>query len=250
MNKILPSLDDAAEELRRLATAAEPAIHARPGLARSILDLARSHRRTRRLGTAAASVGGGFVVLATLAAATLLGQAEYFTLTQPSTNMESTVRMGERVVFSKNLSPARGDVVVVRLVDNGHEYDSIMRVVALAGDTIGCPADATGRCEAIAVNGVTMPEDYLGTTVTDPFPTSTVPAHMIFVLGDNRPQANDSRSIGPVKLADVTGVAINIRNRDGQTRAVPGAPAHDGPGDRDNVDPAPPVPPAGVSEPR
>ncbi|MFU8872303.1 signal peptidase I [Micromonospora sp. SL4-19] len=250
MNTILPTSEPAAEELRRLAAAAEPALRARPDLARTVLNLARHQRRRRRLGRAAASVGGGFVVLTTLAAATLLGRAEYFTVPQPSQNMESTVRVGERVVFSKKLLPARGDVVVVKLAENGHEYDSIMRVVALPGDTIGCPAEVTGQCEAIVVNGVTVPEDYLGTTVTDPFPTSTVPAHMVFLLGDNRPQANDSRYIGPVKLTEVTGVAVHIKDSEGRTRAVPGAPAHDGPGNRDNVDPAGPVPPPGVSETR
>jgi signal peptidase I len=248
MNEILSTPDNSAEALRRLATAAEPALHAHPDLARMVLNLARYQRRRRRLGRAAASVGGGFVVLTTLAAATLLGQAEHFTIPQPSINMEPTVHVGERVVFSKDLSPARGDVVGVHLVENGHEYDSIMRVAALPGDTIGCPANATGRCEAVVVNGVAMREDYLGTTATDPFPTRTVPARVIFLLGDNRPVANDSRYIGPVKIADVTGVAVRIKDHEGRPRAVPGSPAHDGPGDRDNVDPAGPVPPPGVSQ--
>jgi signal peptidase I len=248
MNKILPSPDDAAENLRMLATAAAPTVHARPDLARVVLGRARRQRRARRLRKAAASVGGGVVVLTTLAAATLLGRSDYFTVTQPSTAMEPTVHVGERVVFNKKLSPARGDVVLVHLVRDGDEYDSMMRVVALPGDTVGCPAGPSGRCEAVVVNGTPVAEHYLGATVTGPFPTSTVPAHTIFLLGDNRPAANDSRVLGPVGLADMGGVALQIKDQDGQVRAIPGAPAHGGPGDRDNVDPAGPVPPAEVTE--
>jgi signal peptidase I len=250
MTKTLPSLDDPAEELRRLVTAAAPTVHARPDLARVILDRARRQQRARRLRKATAGVGGGLVVLTTLAAATLLGRSDYVTVTQPSTAMESTVHVGERVVFNKKLSPARGDVVIVHLARDGHSYDAMLRVVALPGDTIGCPADPTGQCEAVAVNGTPVPEPYLGATVTDPFPTSTVPDHMIFLLGDNRAVAYDSRAIGPVQLAGMTGVAVQIEDRNGKVRAVPGAPAHPGPGDRDTVDPPEQVPPPEVSTPR
>jgi signal peptidase I len=248
MNKIQPSLDDAAAELRMLAAAAAPTVHARPDLARVVLGRAPRQQRARRIRKAAAGVGGGLVVLTTLAAASLLGRSDYFTVTQPSAAMESTVNVGERVVFNKKVSPARGDVVIVHLTYQGDDFESMMRVVALSGDTIGCPAGPTGRCEALVVNGTPVPEPYLGATVTDPFPIGTVPAQRIFLLGDNRPVANDSRFIGPVKLADVTGVAVQIKDRAGQVRAVPGAPAHGGPGNRDNVDPAGPVPPARATE--
>ncbi|MEU3457481.1 signal peptidase I [Micromonospora sp. NPDC006766] len=132
------------------------------------------------------------------------------------------------------------------LAHDGREFDSVLRVVALAGDTVGCPAGPSGRCEAIVVNGTPVPQPYLG--ATDPFPSSTVPAHTVFLLGDNRSVANDSRAMGPVRTADVAGVAVRIVDRHGRARAVPGAPSHDGPGDRDNVDPAGPVPPAAVTE--
>ncbi len=247
MNSPLPSLDDAAEDLRRLAAVAAPAVRARSDLARVVLERARRQRRGQRARRAAAGVGGGVVVLATLAAATVLGRSDHFTVTQPSTAMESTVRVGEDVIFNKKLSPARGDVVLVHLAHDGREFDSVLRVVALPGDTVGCPAGPSGRCDAIVVNGTPVPQPYLD--ATDPFSSSTVPAHMVFLLGDNRSVANDSRAMGPVRIADVAGVAVRIVDRDGRARAVPGAPRHGGPGDRDNVDPASPVPPAAVTEP-
>lgn len=122
----------------------------------------------------------------------------------------------------------------------------MMRVVAMGGDTIGCPAGPTGRCDAIVRNGVPVSEPYLGGTATEPFPTSTVPAGTMFLMGDNRDAANDSRYIGPVSLSDVTGVAVRIRDRDGELRPVPGAPTHPGPGRQNNVDPPGLVPPADV----
>jgi signal peptidase I len=236
---------DAAERLREIAAAAAPAVRARPDLAQAVLARARRQRRARRFGKAAAGVGGGIVVLTTLAAANLLGRSDYFTVTQPSSAMESTIHLEDRVVFDKTLSPARGDVVMVHLVRDGDEYDAIYRVAALPGDTISCPAGPTGRCEAIVVNGTAVPEPYA--TVTQPFPTRRVPEGMIFLLGDNREVARDSRSIGPVRLTDVRGVVVRIRDHVGRTRPVPGAPAHPGPGDRDNVEPAGTAPPANAT---
>ena len=42
-------------------------------------------------------------------------------------------------------------------------------------------------------------------------------------------------------------MAVQIKDRRGQARAVPGAPAHGLPGDQENVDPPKAVPPAEVA---
>lgn len=250
MTEMQPSLEDAIAGLRALALAAAPATHARPDLARTVLDRSRREVRRRRIVTVSASLGGGLAVLATVAAATLLGRGEYFTVIEPSTAMRPTVQVGEQVVFDRTLRPARGDVVLVHLAVDGRQYDSVARVVALPGDSVGCPADRNGRCDAIVVNGTPMPEPYLAGTTTDPFPTRSLPAGMVFLLGDNRTVANDSRRIGPVSLSEVGGVAVRIKSADGRVRAIPGAPPHRGPGDHDDPDPAGPVPSANVSVPR
>ncbi|MFG2053647.1 signal peptidase I [Micromonospora sp. NPDC048930] len=251
MNDTLQMTGEAAERLRVLAAAAAPTAQARPDLARLVLDRTRRQRRFRRLSRVLIGAGAGVAVVSTLAASTLLGRSDFFTVAEPSTAMEPSIRVSEQVVFNKKLVPARGDVVLVHLrdADTGAEYDAILRVAALAGDSIGCPASPSGRCEALVVNGAPFPEPYLGTAVTDPFPTTTVPADTMFLLGDNRSAANDSRYRGPVELDAVDGVAVEIKGANGPARAVPGAPSRTGPGDRDNVDPAGPVPPAGVSVP-
>jgi signal peptidase I len=149
------------------------------------------------------------------------------------------------VVFDRTLAPARGDVVFVRLEADGRSYESMLRVVGVGGDRVGCPEREPGRCDAIVVNGTAVPEPFLPAGATAPFGAVTVPAGALFLLGDHRSVAIDSRMFGPVAAARVNGVAVEIVGRDGVTRAVPGAPPHRRPGDADNVDPAGPVPPAG-----
>ncbi|MEJ3744371.1 signal peptidase I [Actinomycetes bacterium KLBMP 9797] len=240
-----PILDDPGALLRALAADAAPAVRARPDLAETVLARARRPRRVR---AALVAGGAGLAVVGALAAPSLLGRGDYYTVTQPSANMESTVRVGERVVFHRDLAPARGDVARVRLVHDGVAFETMLRVVGLPGDTVGCPAGPTGRCAAVVVNGAPVREPYVDAE-TRPFPVGAVPAGRVFLLGDNRAAAVDSRLVGPVPLDDLSGVAVRIRGGSGDTRPVPGAPAHSGPGDRDNVDPAAPVPPAEATSP-
>ncbi|GAA0376669.1 hypothetical protein GCM10009541_18900 [Micromonospora gifhornensis] len=245
MTDLPPRHAETAEQLRALAATAAATISTRPELARQVLNLARRRRRLRRTAIATA---GGLAVLTTLAATTLLGRADHFTVIQPSNAMSPTVTIGDRLVFDRTLSPSRGDVVLLRRSDNGRDFDAVMRVLGLPGDTVGCPAGPDGRCPALLVNGAALTEPYVAGP-TDPFPTVDVPPGRVFVVGDNRPVSYDSRAVGPEPLDAVTGVAVRIRGNDGQDRPVPGAPHRDGPGDRDNVDPPGPIPPAQVSEP-
>ncbi|GHJ49362.1 hypothetical protein Cs7R123_67040 [Catellatospora sp. TT07R-123] len=235
--------DDPSERLRTLAAAAAPSVQADPGLAGRVLGQARRGRRLRRWRNLLLGLGAGTVALSTLAAATLLGRTDFFTVVEPSGAMKPTVGISERVVFDRSLSPARGDIVQIHIAYGGDEYDAIFRVMGLPGDTVACPATAAGTCDAVTVNGVAVAEPYLD-QATAPFAPVAVPAGQVFVMGDNRPAVNDSRYHGPVPLAAVSGVAVQIKSEDGRVRLVPGAPPHDGPGDQDNVDPAGPVPPA------
>jgi signal peptidase I len=249
MSDILAVDDAVADQLRALEAAAASTVCVRPDLAATVLDRACRQRRTRRLRRATIATVSGLALLGSVAAATQLGRSDFYTVTEPSAAMRPTIQADERVVFDKKLAPQRGDVVIAHLNDDGG-YDLIARVVGLPGDTVGCPAGPTGRCDALTVNGAPVSEPYLGGSVTGPFPTSTVPTGRVFLLGDNRGEANDSRYLGSVRLTAVGGVATGIGDAGGRTHAVPGAPAHPGPGDRDDVDPVGPLPPAHAMPPR
>ena len=154
----------------------------------------------------------------------------------PSASMEPTLKVGDRVLVEK-LSytfgePDRGDVVVferevaglvnappaedepfyVDIVNafkelfgfpTGSEQDFIKRVMAVGSDRI------EGRDGTVYVNGEPVEEDYLpeGTETSD-FSEVQVPEGMIFVMGDNRSNSDDSRSFGPIDANKVVGRAF------------------------------------------
>ncbi len=240
MTRSEQALDEGAAQLTALVAAAAPAVRARPDLAEAVLDRMRRDQRHRR--RTAVAVGGALLALGATAAS-LPGWGSYRTVTQPSEAMAPTVRVGQEVVFGKELTPLRGDVVLVRL-DHG---ETMSRVLAVGGDTIGCPASARGGCDEVVVNGKPLDEDYLRGRATAPFAMRTVPPGSLFLLGDNRDAANDSRYLGPVSRSALRGVAVRIYDEDGVARPVPGAPRRT----LENgavVDPADPVPPAETSE--
>jgi signal peptidase I len=149
----------------------------------------------------------------------------------PSASMETTLRIGDRVLVEK-LSyrfgdPGRGDVVVFekdlggalpveedtsvvqRIGDafrglfgfpTGTQQDFIKRVIAIGGDSV------EGRDGGVFVNGEQVDEPYLDPGVeTSSFGPVDVPEGTIFVMGDNRNNSDDSRNFGPVPVDTVVG---------------------------------------------
>ena len=151
----------------------------------------------------------------------------------PSASMEPTLRVGDRVLVEKVSyrfgRPDRGDVVVFEkqfggvppqeddnflrdIVDSfrglfgfptGGEQDFIKRVIAVGGDRV------EGRDGRVYVNGEEIEEPYLPEgTQTSNFGPTDVPQGMIFVMGDNRGNSDDSRSFGPIEAEKVVGQAF------------------------------------------
>jgi len=140
----------------------------------------------------------------------------------PSSSMENTLLIGDRVVVQKITDFKRGDVVVFAdpggwlsgvapperppvgkflefvgvLPDTSTEH-LIKRVIGLAGDEVTC-CDRAGR---ISVNGEALDESaylYLGPDGTPMNPSEVrfdviVPKGRIFVMGDHRSVSADSR---------------------------------------------------------
>ena len=161
---------------------------------------------------------------------TFLLQAFYI----PSASMEPTLREGDRVLVEKVSyrfhDPRRGDVVVFEkdlglppgpeddpgvwqeIADGfrslfgfptGGSQDFIKRVIAVEGDTI------EGKDGKLFVNDDEVSEPYLapGTEISS-FGPVQIPDGMIFVMGDNRTNSDDSRSFGAIEADTVVGRAF------------------------------------------
>lgn len=102
-----------------------------------------------------------------------------------------------------------GDVVTFRK-EGSRQYG---RVVARGGDTVDFSEDGQ-----LLVNGSAQQEEVFSPTSKDGrrqvFPMK-LGADEIFVLGDNRTYAHDSRDYGAVKLIDVDGKLISLLRRRG-----------------------------------
>lgn len=150
--------------------------------------------------------------------------------------MEPTLVKGDRVLVEKVSyrfgGPSRGDVVVFErrlpgltgtdeLEDEsvlsdirnafkelfgfptGTSQDFIKRVIGVEGDVV------EGRDGEVLVNNERIEEDYLPAGMdTDPFPPIEVGEGEIFVMGDNRPNSDDSRNFGPIPAESVIGRAF------------------------------------------
>src|ERR687897_1136635 len=93
---------------------------------------------------------------------------------------------------------AGGDRVVIdgwTPANRGHRFT--LRVIGLPGDEISCAGGAVHR------DGVRLDEPYAA-GLTDCTPV-TVPTGTLYLLGDNREVANDSRFQGPADASGVRG---------------------------------------------
>jgi len=143
-------------------------------------------------------------------------------------SMEDTLFTGQRLVVYKLgyyfHAPAKGDIIVLQYEEGlaskiplirdlpfikkafpaVNEVDYIKRVIAVPGDTVDL-ADGS-----LLINGKKYDESYTkGLTYKQilDFPI-TVPPGKVFVLGDNRQNSTDSRTIGLIEYNRIKGKAI------------------------------------------
>jgi len=166
----------------------------------------------------------GAVVIA-IVIKTFLFQAFYI----PSASMVPTLEVGDRVLVNKlsyDLHDVhRGDIVVFASAPNKEWHkanidDLVKRVIGLPGETV---TQCDG--EKVCIDGKVLDESYLPKGTPSIFPSTLpklgdgtdacapdspeggckVPAGMIFVMGDNRTNSEDSRANGPVKQSSIVG---------------------------------------------
>ncbi len=171
----------------------------------------------------------GLIVIAfalALLIKTFLIQAFYI----PSQSMVPTLKVGDRVLVNKLVydfgQPQVGDVIVfenpsLRETDRNvfeavwdwlveglgfsvdPTKDFIKRVIGLPGDTVEM------RNGKVYVNGQRIPEPYITNPGAQDFPPTDVEPDHVFVMGDNRPNSQDSRSaLGQIPLDKVVGKAF------------------------------------------
>jgi signal peptidase I len=129
-------------------------------------------------------------------------------ITVSGRSMEPTLWNNEKVLVGKveyyYSQPKRGDIIIVRYPDR--DENIIKRVVATAGETVS----VSGGCAY--VNGKELDEPYILEDINGDYADFKVPEGMIFVMGDNRNNSEDSRmsEVGPVPLNKVLGKAYAV----------------------------------------
>ncbi|GIH98221.1 hypothetical protein Pta02_02300 [Planobispora takensis] len=141
----------------------------------------------------------------------VIGEETYIVASE---SMEPTLAKGSRVTVSMvgegEYEPKYGDVVLFRAPEWERDYSAISRVIGVPGSTVGC-CDPAGK---LLLNGKPLQEDYVRPDDDPVFPdfSVTVPVGRLWLMGDHRGVALDSRSYqlkpggGTIPVSGVLGV--------------------------------------------
>ena len=116
-------------------------------------------------------------------------------------NLHDHQRLIVDLVSYRLRPPERGEIVVFDVPEQISDIPLIKRVVGIPGDTVEVKGGAA------YVNGRRLDEPYLAEQTLGQMALGTVPEGHVFVLGDNRNNANDSRAFGMVPFEDIVGRA-------------------------------------------
>ncbi len=119
--------------------------------------------------------------------------------------MDPNLKEGDRVIYYRlDKNYVATNCVAFRY--NGQT--EVMRVVAVAGDTVDMTEDG------LVINGALQSEpdpskDTLPSKEGPSFPVKLQEGE-VFLMGDNRPESTDSRAFGPVKAKDTLGELMTV----------------------------------------
>lgn len=137
----------------------------------------------------------------------------------PSSSMEPTLMVGDRMLVLKFDIGAihRGEIIVFHRPPGDHldptDEDLVKRVIGLPGETI------YSKGNTVYIDGKPIAEPWLpkGEPLGRPIPFLRIPRNEYFVMGDNRPVSYDSRYWTPhfVPRSDIIGEVILVFWRNG-----------------------------------
>ena len=145
-----------------------------------------------------------------LAAAGWLLFTQVFLLARTNGNdMFPAIKDGDLLIaFRLQQSFIKDDVVVFTQDDTKR----VGRLVADEGDTVSMDDSGTLLVNGTVQAGEIVYPTYAKETLSYPY---QVPEGHVFILGDNRPQAKDSRDFGPIPKNQVDGKVITLLRRRG-----------------------------------
>jgi len=151
-----------------------------------------------------------FIKIAAIALAFVLTFTFLFgVMRYPEPSMAPAIRDGDLVIFYRSSKNGYQTRDAVMIASGGKKQ--VRRVVAKAGDTVDITEDG------LKVNGFLQqePDIFMKTERYQEgvsFPL-TVPEGHVFVLGDGRDGAEDSRVYGPVRISDTLGKVMAVIRR-------------------------------------
>lgn len=124
----------------------------------------------------------------------------------PSSSMEPTLEIGQRIIISKLAykfdEPARGDIIIFH--PPKEEWDStpyIKRIIGLPGETVEV------KDNAVYIDGEPLDEPYIKNDIKYTMAAKTIPDDEYFVMGDNRNISADSHTGWTVPYENIIGKA-------------------------------------------
>jgi signal peptidase I len=135
----------------------------------------------------------------------VLSKTRIRTFQIPSSSMEPTLLIGDRLWAKKLPDYQRGDIVVFKPPD-APDQDYIKRVVGLPGERIQVQGTA------VYLNGkkLAMTGPVWRSGGVKDFGPYRIPDGHLFLMGDNRDNSRDSRYFGPVPVKSIFGRAYKL----------------------------------------
>ena len=149
-------------------------------------------------------------IVTAVAAAFLIRTFLFEPIRVDGNSMSDTLHNKELVFVTKPEyylgTPSRLDVIICKYPGRHNQY-FVKRLIALPGDTVEIKNNGAGT-NTLYVNGEVVDEPFLTPERNDgmnAYPLTTLKDNEYFVMGDNRDDSNDSRSIGPISRDQIIG---------------------------------------------